>query len=192
MPRCFVAILLDEDLRAAVAAEVDRLRPLSRAVAWVPAENLHLTLRFLGNQDEARISEAIAAMEEALGGLAPFTLGLAGVGGFPDLGRPRVLWVGASDGAAAARAVQGAVEGALERRGFGREPRAWHPHVTIGRVFDQRRWRRDAGPDLLAAVAAAHGRPFGAFAVASVALMRSDLSPSGARYRELARVRLAA
>lgn len=192
MPRCFVAILLDEDTRAALAAELDRLRPLSRAVAWVPAGNLHLTLRFLGNQDEARVGVAVAAMEEALSGVAAFTLGLTGVGGFPDLERPRVLWVGASDGADAARGVHAAVEAALDRRGFGREGRAWHPHVTIGRVFDHRRWRRDAGPDLLAAVAAARHRRFGAFSVASVALMRSDLSSSGARYSELARVRMGA
>jgi 2'-5' RNA ligase len=82
------------------------------------------------------------------------------------------------------------VEAALDRRGFGREPRAWHPHVTIGRVFDHRRWRRDAARDLLAAVTATSARSFGAFPVESVALMRSDLSPSGARYQELARVRL--
>src|SRR5216683_765694 len=74
------------------------------------------------------------------------------------------------------------VADALATRGFAREERPWHPHLTIGRVPDERRWRREAGPPLRSALAQAATTTFGTQRVAEVALMRSDLSPAGARY----------
>jgi 2'-5' RNA ligase len=192
MPRCFAAIPLMAPVRDRVADEIDRLRPLSRAVAWVPRQNLHLTLRFLGEQPEGQLPAVIEALGEAARGIEPFGLGLNGVGGFPGLERPRILWIGASEGALEARTLQARVEAALDVRGFGREARPWHPHVTIGRVFDERRWRRDAARDLCAAVTAAGGLQFGTTTVRSISLMRSDLSPAGARYSEIAAVPLGA
>jgi 2'-5' RNA ligase len=173
-----------------VGAEIDRLRPLSRAVAWVPAANLHLTLRFLGELSDLQLGEVEAALGEAAAVTAPFALTLHGLGAFPGLERPRILWVGIADGALAAREVQARIEAALERRGIPRERQAWHPHLTIGRVFDERAWRREAGLPLRQALAAAARRSFGRLAVSHIALMRSDLSPQGARYRELASAEL--
>ena len=190
MTRAFVALLLDEAMRASVGAEIDRLRPLSRAVAWVPAANLHLTLRFLGEVSDVQLGEVEAALGEAAAVTAPFALTLHGLGAFPGLERPRILWVGVADGALAAREAQARVEAALERRGIPRERQAWHPHLTIGRVFDERAWRREAGLPLRQALAAAARRSFGSLAVSHIALMRSDLSPQGARYRELASAEL--
>lgn len=192
MARAFVALCLDEPVRATVAAEIERLRPLSRAVAWVPPQNLHLTLKFLGEQTDGRLSEAVLALEEAAAGRAAFAITLHGLGAFPGMERARVLWVGVAEGALEVRALQSQVEAALERRGFARESRLWHPHLTIGRVFDPRRWRRDTSPALQESVARAAGMGFGTLGVARVALMRSDLSPSGARYSELCSVSLAA
>jgi 2'-5' RNA ligase len=191
VPRCFVAIELEDEVRAALAGEIEELRPLSRAVAWVPVANLHLTLRFLGEQGEARVAAAVESLEEAAAVTAPFGLGLHGIGGFPGLERPRILWVGAAEGSLEARALQGRVETALERRGFGREARPWHPHVTIGRVFDERRWRRDRGLELRSAMARGSTRGFGTSTVRALTLVRSDLSPAGARYSAIASVGLA-
>jgi RNA 2',3'-cyclic 3'-phosphodiesterase len=190
--RAFVAVGLDAATRASVGAEVDSLRPLSRAVAWVPAENLHLTLKFLGEQSDARLGEAITALEEAAAGRPPFSVTLHGVGAFPGMDRPRILWVGVAEGALGVRALQSAVEAALGERGFERDGRPWHPHLTIGRVFDPGRWRRDAAPALREAIARAATRSFGALEVARILLMRSDLSRSGARYSELRAVGLEA
>ena len=121
---------------------------------------------------------------------APFVLTFHGLGAFPGLERPRILWVGVADGARSVRDMQARVETALERRGISRERKAWHPHLTIGRVFDERAWRREAGLPLRQALAAAARRSFGSLAVSHLALMRSDLSPRGARYRELASAEL--
>jgi 2'-5' RNA ligase len=185
MTRSFVALVLDEPTRAAVGAEIERLRPLSRAVAWVPARNLHVTLKFLGEQSDAGLALAAEALDAVGAATAPFAATLFGVGAFPGMERPRILWVGVAEGALAVRALQSRLEGELESRGFARESRPWHPHLTIGRVFDPRRWRRDTSPALREAIARAATTSFGALPVGRVALMRSDLSPSGARHREL-------
>ena len=182
MIRSFVAILLDGGVRAAVAATIERLRPLGSAVAWVPPQNLHITLHFLGNQDEARLAAAEAALADAAAQCAPIDVTFHGIGAFPGLDRPRILWVGLARGALEIRALQARVTEALAALGFPVEERAWHPHLTIGRVFDERRWRRDAGPALRSALAQAATMTFGTLRVAEVALMRSDLSPAGARY----------
>lgn len=182
MIRAFVAILLDEAVRAAVAAVVERLRPLGGSVAWVPAANLHLTLQFLGEQPEERLAAAEVALDDAAARSAPIETALHGIGAFPGLERPRILWVGLAQGALEVRALQARVAEALAREGFPREERPWHPHLTIGRVHDDRRWRREAGPALRQALAQAAGTRFGTLRISEVALMRSDLSPRGARY----------
>ena len=188
--RCFAAILLGDEVRDALDQEIQRLRPLSRAVAWVPAENLHLTLHFLGEQSDDRAVDATAALAEAVTAIRPFSLTLHGLGAFPGLERARILWTGVSGGALDARALHARVEDALELHGFTREARPWHPHVTLGRVFDERRWRQDAGRDLRPVIAGIATRSFGAFPVESVALMQSQLGRAGARYRPVAEVPL--
>src|SRR5262252_2445987 len=110
MTRAFVAVLLDEATRAAVADEIERLRPLSKAVAWVPASNLHFTLKFLGEQTDARLSDAALAIDEAAVTVQRFSLALHGVGGFPGMDRPRIVWVGVAEGALPFRALQARVE----------------------------------------------------------------------------------
>ena len=190
MPRAFVAVLLDGQTRRAVAAQIDRLRPLSKVVGWVPPNNLHLTLRFLGDQTEGQLAEVVPALEEAASGVPTFTLSLKGLGAFPGLDRPRTLWVGVSEGVQEVQRLQARVAEALERRGVPIETRAWQAHVTIGRVADEKGWRREGVPELRAAVMRGATTPFGSMPVASIALMRSDLYTSGARYTGIASVPL--
>jgi 2'-5' RNA ligase len=180
--RSFVAVLLTDSVRDAVAATVERLRPLCSAVAWVPAPNLHVTLQFLGPQSEERLADAEAALEDAAGRSAALDVTFHGVGAFPGLERPRILWIGVAQGALEARALQARVAEALEARGFPREGRPWHPHLTIGRVFDERRFRREASAALRSALAETAATSFGTMRIGEVTLMRSDLSPAGARY----------
>jgi len=180
--RSFIAILLTDAVREAVAAATERLRPLCGAVAWVPPQNLHVTLQFLGGQSEEGLVAAEAALADAAARSGPIEVTLHGIGAFPGLERPRILWIGLAQGALEARALQARVADALAGQRFPREDRPWHPHLTIGRVFDERRWRREAGPPLRRALAQAATTSFGTLRVAEVALMRSDLSPAGARY----------
>lgn len=187
MPRAFVALLLDDEARRAVVAVLDGLRPLSRAVAWVPAANLHLTLHFLGDQSEARLGEALDALDEAAAATPPFELLLHGLGAFPGLERPRIFWLGVAEGALAVRGLQARVMTALGARGFPPETRPWHPHLTVGRVPDERRWRRDGGESLRGAVIRAGSLSVARLPVTALSLMTSELLPVGARYTERAR-----
>ena len=182
MIRAFIAVGLDDSLRSAITAAVERLRPLGSAVAWVPPRNLHVTLRFLGDQSEDRLVDAEAALADAAAGSPPMDVTFHGIGAFPGLERPRILWVGLAHGALEMRGLEQRVADALAARDFAREERPWHPHLTIGRVYDERRWRREAGPPLRGALAQAAATTFGTQRVTEVALMRSELSPAGARY----------
>jgi 2'-5' RNA ligase len=146
----------------------------------VAPENLHVTLKFLGGVDEARLHTLIDVLHTAVRRHAQFAIDVAGLGAFPSATRPRVLWAGIGGGASALGALAETVDAALATAGLPREPRPFSPHVTIGRVREFRRV-----PALGDALGSAAQR-FGRVLVAAAALMRSDLSPRGARYTPLA------
>lgn len=179
--RSFVAILLSDEVRAGVAAEIARLRPLAPRVGWVAAPNLHLTLKFLGELTPDALEQVKDGLTEAVAGAAPFRLHFYDLGAFPAMTRPRVLWVGVAEGGQAAQALQARVEAALGRRGFPGEERPFSPHLTVGRVREPRGL---AG--LQEAMARDARMDFGGMEVRGLSLMRSDLSPAGSRYTELA------
>jgi 2'-5' RNA ligase len=176
--RSFVAVLLPDELRRRLSIEVDALRPHTTGIAWVAAENLHITIKFLGGVDQSRLPEVAAAVEQAVISHA-FDVTLRGLGAFPTPMRPRVIWAGTAPSPAFA-ALGLSVDRAMIALGFPPEARAFTPHVTLGRVREPRR-----DPALAAALEAGAARPFGRLTVGRVSLMRSELSPRGARYTEL-------
>ncbi|MHB0886904.1 MAG: RNA 2',3'-cyclic phosphodiesterase [Bacillota bacterium] len=131
--RLFVAVHLPPDLVSGVTRVQDQLRRSRADVKWVEEENLHLTLKFLGEVPEGRVPSVREALT-AVGEVAPFRVSLRGVGAFPGPGSPKVVWVGLSDGASEFVRLAGAVDRALAARGFARERRPASPHLTIGRV----------------------------------------------------------
>ena len=147
-------------------------------VAWVGAENLHITLKFLGGVEDTRLSDVADAVGAAAA-VRAFEVELRGLGAFPTPTRPRVIWAGAAAAPAFAELAAG-VDRAIVGLGFPPEERGFTPHVTLGRVREPRR-----DPALAAALTAAALRPFGTLRVARLSLMRSDLSSRGARYTEL-------
>lgn len=132
-----MAVVPDAQVLERAEALSTRLRSAAERagwrVGWVPPQNLHLTLKFLGWVS----ADAVPGIEGALRPLAaraPFHMHLRGVGAFPPRGKPRVIWVGLQQGADDLRALAQDVEGALENIGFSREVRPFHPHLTLGRV----------------------------------------------------------
>ena len=148
-------------------------------------ENFHITLKFLGATDDARVPSIVDALHAASAGHRAFTLEIRGLGAFPSPTRPRVLWAGVLRGGEALGVLAGAVDDALGALGFEREARAFTAHVTLARVREPRRV-----PPLADAIARANAQPFGGPLIDHVALMRSDLSPRGARYTALATIPL--
>ena len=147
-------------------------------MAWTAADNLHVTLKFLGNVDESRIHEIGAALRSAVT-VPAFEVGIRGLGAFPTATRARVLWAGAPGSAPFTR-LAGEVDRALEALGFPPEGRPFTAHVTLGRVRAPR-----SNDSLAAALESSATKDFGTIRVDRVSLMRSDLSPRGARYTEL-------
>lgn len=176
-------MLLPGELKGRLALEIEGLRRHAACVAWTAEANLHVTLKFLGGVEEARLGEIEAALRRAET-VPVFEVQVRGLGAFPSAARARVLWAGTSESAAFMRLASD-VDRALGAVGFPAEARGFTPHVTLGRVREPRR-----DPALAAALAAAASRPFGSLRVDRVSLMRSDLSPRGARYTELAAVPL--
>lgn len=183
--RCFVAVDLDEPTRATVAAYLGELRTTIPGVAWTHPENLHLTIAFLGDVLPARIPSLTDRLATMVGGIGVFTARVMGVGAFPSLSRPQVLWVGIA--AAALAVLATAVQAACEQEGFPRERRPFRPHVTLGRLRS-RAERSRAG---LAVLARDGGRDFGSTAITRVVLYRSVLDRAGARHFPIATFPLA-
>lgn len=168
-------------MRKRIAEEAARLAAVASGVAWVAPENFHVTLKFLGAVEEARLADVTSAVSATAAAAAPFEVAVRGLGAFPAATRARVLWAGTDDPAGRLRGLASAVDEALGALGFPREDRPFAGHVTLGRVREPS--RRPALADALAAAAA---RPFGPVAVSHASIMRSDLSPRGARYTQLA------
>jgi RNA 2',3'-cyclic 3'-phosphodiesterase len=177
-------VLLPDDVRQRLAAAIERLRPHVADVAWVAAGNLHVTLKFLGQVDETRVPGLADALRATLAGERAFDVAVRGLGAFPSPTRPRVLWAGLEDGTGALHAVARRVDACCGGLGFPPETREFAAHVTLGRVREPR--RQPALADALARAA-----DFGRVRVERVSLMRSELSPRGARYSELAAAPLA-
>lgn len=173
-------MLLPDAVRARLAAMVAEIRSRGPALAWVKADNLHLTLRFLGALEPGILARAQEAMRVAAASVsASFTVELGGLGSFPARGAPRVVWAGVVAGGERLVALHAGLEAALEARGIPGEGRAFHPHVTLARARERRGGARlDAvlGP----------GPRFGRLEVGALHLMRSDLGPGGSRYSVLA------
>lgn len=136
--RLFVALELPHTIKNALAGYVAPLQQLSRGVRWVKPENVHLTLKFLGDTPNAKL----AAMQELLATVCrdftPLIIEVAGAGVFPNARRPQVLWVGLNDASGQLGNLAQEIDARLHLLGFPRETRPFSPHVTIGRVRDAR------------------------------------------------------
>jgi 2'-5' RNA ligase len=182
--RCFVAIDLTTDVRAAIARAQTRVRTAATHadVRWVDPTQFHLTLKFLGAVADERVPAVSAALEAAVAGGSPVALAAAGLGGFPSLKSPRVLWAGITAGVPQLVELAAAIDGALAPLGFAPEARAFRGHLTIGRVRSPRGVR-----ELTAAVVAAGAPAFGSWTAAEVILYESRLRPTGALYTPVSR-----
>jgi len=132
--RLFIAVFPPPDIQTAAYRAADPLRPGHDAVAWVRRENLHYTMRFLGEVDEASAANAAAAMRDAATNRAKFGASLGGFGAFPSAKRARVLWIGMLQGAEPMRLLASALDASLKRHGFEAADEGFEPHLTVGRV----------------------------------------------------------
>jgi 2'-5' RNA ligase len=186
--RTFVAATISEPVRLAAEGLVAEFRAAGADVKWVDRANMHLTLKFLGDVDAQEIRAVCRAVEASVADVEPFELQIRGAGAFPNVKRPRTVWLGAGQGADAVSALAERVESALAKLGFRKESRRFHPHLTVGRV-------RRGGPGVseLAELLREHeDRLIGHTTVSEVTTFSSQLDRSGPTYEALGRAKLGA
>jgi len=178
--RTFLAVFPSSEAQRAAHAVIERLRRPDDDVSWVRRENLHYTLRFMGELDEDAVSRLIAAARQGAAERPRFTATLGAAGAFPSARRARVLWLGLSQGAEALTALAGGLERSLVDHDFEGAERPFSPHLTLGRV--RRREQDWSGRLATVAAGSESGHPTG-FVVDRVAIVESTLSPGGSIYR---------
>ena len=183
--RLFIAIALPPDLATRAAGVLPTTLP---ALRRVKAENLHLTLAFLGWTPDERLEEVTSATREAAADASRFDLTFEGAGRFPEHGRPRVVWLGISEGGPSVLQLAAGVSTGLRTRGLRFDDRPLSPHLTLARVSDD---ASSADAKTIAAAVESLAAPRLHFRVDEIAVVQSVLSPKGPRYTALATVPLA-
>lgn len=186
MIRAFIAVEITPSLVQLIVNAIDELRPRFEGIRWVSPSNFHLTLKFLGDIPDSQVNDLFAALTQQLRPFPRCTINAKGLGVFPDVKRPRILWVGLTSDQLVEMARR--IDEGLQPLGFAPEKRAFAPHLTIGR------WRQiERAPKDLARVLEKWGATdFGRCQVNEVILFQSILRPMGAEYHKLKTVALGA
>lgn len=187
--RAFIAVDIPIPIQQTIQENIDRLRTLPGAacVRWVSPDNIHLTLKFLGDIPSTNVEGLTLSLRGVADSINAFDLQVGGLASFPSSRRARVLFIGIQ-APAELEALQHGVESACAQLGYAPEPRAFSPHLTIGRIkqespaAEQQKIRR--------IIADFHIDSLGTARVDSVNLYQSDLRPQGAVYTKLSSAQL--
>lgn len=132
--RSFIAIGTPETIRHKMLELQSKLRESAADVQWEPQEKLHATIKFLGNVEEHLFQTIVSTAEHSIKEFQPFEIRYSQLGCFPNVNRPRVIWIGCENGDGTLAKLKEALDSALLPHGFEREDRKFHPHITLGRV----------------------------------------------------------
>jgi 2'-5' RNA ligase len=183
--RAFIAIDMPDEVTTGLDGLQQELKTLGLDVRWVRPANIHLTLKFLGDIEPADVEAIDGAMGAASENCPPFALTVSGIGFFPGVNRPRVLWVGLGGEARRLLDLQADLADRLDAIGFSREKRPYKAHLTLGRMRQAR--HSDRFKQVLQQFCGWGGPQFTAD---RMTLFRSELKPSGAEYTLLKQVKL--
>ena len=141
MTRTFIAVEVSDLVRSRAADLISRLRASDVKVSWVAPANMHITLKFLGDQPDEAVAAICQAVRTGRPACRPSSSAARRPVPFPASQRPRTLWLGVTDGLAQFQALHAAIDGALAKQRFPKDRQQFRPHLTLGRV-------RSAGPSL--------------------------------------------
>ena len=167
-----------------ISRTVEDLKQCGADVKWVNSENIHITLKFLGDTEESLLPEIQQRLSKKLFNYKPFCIRISGVGSFPPGKHPRVIWVGTEE-SSSLKALQAEVESEMEALGYAAEERPFLAHITLGRVKSGRRLTEVARK-----LADSRETAIGNFEVRSIKLMKSELGRGGPVYTCLAELPL--
>ena len=133
--RTFIAVEMPPRVKARAAELIGKLRASGAEVNWVRPEQMHLTLKFLGEVPDVETPDICRVVKQVATDFEPFEIICRGAGAFPSNQQPKTLWIGVEDGAEELKRLQSALDEALKSElGIAKEQRGFHPHLTIGRV----------------------------------------------------------
>jgi len=188
--RTFIAIELSDEIREALAQIQSHLKYSSADVKWVEKNNIHLTLKFLGEIDEKKCEKVKTALDEVAKDVKQFEISLKDIGAFPSIGSPRVIWVGLDKGAKESTELARKIDDALSKIGFEKETRPFAAHLTIGRVRSPKN-KETLKAKILSLQGPGSGSQ-GPEKITSVILFQSTLTPKGPIYSKLHEAKLSA
>jgi 2'-5' RNA ligase len=183
--RSFLAIEIPRAIQEKIEEVQKDLRSSYADVRWVNPEKIHLTLKFFGSIEESRIEPIVKSIEGPVLNISSFSIKGRGVGAFPNLKNPRVIWMGLVDGKEVLIHFQKQLEEELKKIEFEPEERAFHPHLTLGRMRSSK-----GREELIGRIEKHQEEEFGVFQVEKVVLFKSDLRPTGPIYTSLRELRL--
>jgi len=175
--RTFIAVAISSEVREKIAKIQAEFRRGDPDVKWVEPVNVHITLKFLGEVSKDKVLEIVERTRPAVSGISSFRVHLSGLGSFPNLKSPRVVWVGVSEGKQELKNLSERIEENLSYLGFAKEKREFSAHLTIGRVRSPR-----GKEGLVKKIEQLEKSDMGEFSVDKVLVMESQLSSKGPTY----------
>ncbi len=174
--RTFIAVEMPNDVKKVIGNYIDSIQGSFKGVKWILPQNLHLTIKFLGDVKESDLKNLSDCVAKVSSDFNPFIMGLSDIGFFPSRNNLRVIWIGADGGADNLLDLFHELEHCLEKLGFDREARTFSPHLTVGRV---KRHKKINMPENMPEFKTID------FEVKSIAVIKSTLTPQGPIYEKL-------
>jgi len=183
MIRAFIAVEIDQPLKQKISELISKLKKSDTNIKWVNENQIHFTLKFLGNIEESKVQAISAVLKSIASHSKEFALTLSDIGAFPNMKRPRVIWIGVDKGADNLKILADKIEIELEKLGFEKEKREFKSHLTLGRVRSlKNRKNRDSDHFLKMQK---WSLSLGEIKIDKLILFQSTLTPKGATYTQL-------
>ena len=183
--RTFIAIKLAPEIISKISGVQEELKKSGAEVRWVKPENIHLTLKFLGHITPEKVEKVKITTREIMKPFAPFEISVSGLGAFPKISYPRVIWMGIDEGKEELKRITSSIEENLVKMGFAKKKRPFSPHLTLGRVKSSKGRER-----LIEAFTKFTVSNLGNMRVTKISLIKSELTPQGPVYTTLEEIDL--
>ncbi len=184
--RTFIAIKISQEIQEKLVGIQEKLKQADAQVSWIKPDNIHLTLKFLGDIEEAQIPAILDTMAASAKTVSPFPIQIGYAGAFPNMSFPRVIWIGVTDDEdGSLKTLEADLSPRLEALGFQGESGRFQPHLTLGRVRSQKN-----KSTLFRAIEGIVNIWVGVCSVDALYLIRSELKSTGSEYIEIGKVNL--
>ncbi len=179
--RAFIAVEIDPQTKQKISTLVSLLKASNAGVKWVTEDQMHFTLKFLGNIAENKIQEISNTLSIISNNFNSFAINFSKIGAFPNINYPRVIWLGIDKGVESLKILSEEIENALEKLGFQKENRKYKPHLTLGRVKSDKNIL-----NLTNLIRETNFNPENNIQINKLTLFQSTINPKGAIYTPLA------